>query len=104
MDDGAWHVDSAPRMERASFDTAGQDQELHASGSPDQWPYPQVTARIVANAWAANPLAVVPCHRVIRADGELAGYRWGLERKRELLEKEANAHHRIGLCGRPRRD
>ena len=52
--------------------------------------YPQVTARIVANACAANPLAlVIPCHRVVRADGELAGYRWGLERKRELLEKEA---------------
>ncbi|WP_092509340.1 methylated-DNA--[protein]-cysteine S-methyltransferase [Afipia sp. GAS231] len=54
--------------------------------------YPQVTARIVANACATNPLAlVIPCHRVIRADGELAGYRWGLERKRELLEKEAIA-------------
>lgn len=54
--------------------------------------YPQVTARIVANACDANPLAlVIPCHRVIRADGELAGYRWGIERKRELLEKEANA-------------
>jgi methylated-DNA-[protein]-cysteine S-methyltransferase/AraC family transcriptional regulator of adaptative response/methylated-DNA-[protein]-cysteine methyltransferase len=54
--------------------------------------YPQVTARIVANACAANPLAlVIPCHRVIRADGELAGYCWGLERKREFLEKEASA-------------
>ncbi|SED51144.1 methylated-DNA--[protein]-cysteine S-methyltransferase [Bradyrhizobium erythrophlei] len=54
--------------------------------------YPQVAARIVANACAANPLAlVIPCHRVIRADGELAGYCWGLERKRELLEKEARA-------------
>ncbi|WP_426438635.1 methylated-DNA--[protein]-cysteine S-methyltransferase [Bradyrhizobium genosp. P] len=54
--------------------------------------YPQLTARIVANACAANPLAlVIPCHRVIRADGELAGYRWGLERKRELLDKEASA-------------
>ena len=52
----------------------------------------EVTARIVANACAANPLAlVIPCHRVIRADGELVGYRWGLERKRELLEKEASA-------------
>ena len=54
--------------------------------------YPQVTARIVANACAANPLGlVIPCHRVIRADGELAGYCWGLERKRQLLEKEASA-------------
>jgi methylated-DNA-[protein]-cysteine S-methyltransferase/AraC family transcriptional regulator of adaptative response/methylated-DNA-[protein]-cysteine methyltransferase len=52
--------------------------------------YPQITARIVANACAANPLAlIIPCHRVVRADGELAGYRWGLERKRELLENEA---------------
>jgi methylated-DNA-[protein]-cysteine S-methyltransferase/AraC family transcriptional regulator of adaptative response/methylated-DNA-[protein]-cysteine methyltransferase len=57
--------------------------------------YPQVTARIVANACAANPLAfAIPCHRVIRTDGELAGYRWGLERKRELLEKEAAASAR----------
>ena len=54
--------------------------------------YPQVTARIVANACAANPLAlVIPCHRVIRADGELAGYCGGLVRKRQLLEKEASA-------------
>lgn len=54
--------------------------------------YPRMTARIVANACAANPLAlVIPCHRVICDDGELAGYCWGLERKRELLEKEASA-------------
>jgi AraC family transcriptional regulator of adaptative response/methylated-DNA-[protein]-cysteine methyltransferase len=33
----------------------------------------------------------VPCHRVIRTDGELAGYRWGIERKRDLIEKEALA-------------
>jgi AraC family transcriptional regulator, regulatory protein of adaptative response / methylated-DNA-[protein]-cysteine methyltransferase len=51
--------------------------------------YPRVAARVVANACAANPIALaVPCHRVIRADGELAGYRWGIERKRELIEKE----------------
>jgi len=45
--------------------------------------------RAVAAACAANPIAVaVPCHRVVRRDGDLAGYRWGLERKRELLERE----------------
>ncbi|OAF08487.1 cysteine methyltransferase [Bradyrhizobium neotropicale] len=54
--------------------------------------YPWVAARVVANACAANPIALaVPCHRVIRTDGELAGYRWGSERKRDLIEKEAQA-------------
>jgi len=47
------------------------------------------SARAVAAACAANPLAVVvPCHRVVRSDGSLAGYRWGVERKRRLLERE----------------
>jgi len=51
--------------------------------------YPRVAARVVANACAANPIALaVPCHRVIRTDGERAGYRWGIERKRDLIEKE----------------
>lgn len=45
--------------------------------------------RAVASACGANPVAVVvPCHRVIRGDGNLAGYRWGIERKRQLLERE----------------
>ena len=46
-------------------------------------------ARAVARACAGNPVAVaIPCHRVVRADGQLAGYRWGLERKKRLLALE----------------
>ena len=47
--------------------------------------------RAVAGACAANPVAVaIPCHRVVRSDGGLSGYRWGIERKRTLIARERN--------------
>jgi AraC family transcriptional regulator of adaptative response/methylated-DNA-[protein]-cysteine methyltransferase len=50
------------------------------------------SARAIGAACAANPLAVaVPCHRVLRKDGSLSGYRWGIRRKAELLRREADA-------------
>jgi AraC family transcriptional regulator of adaptative response/methylated-DNA-[protein]-cysteine methyltransferase len=46
-------------------------------------------ARAVARACATNPVSIlVPCHRVVREDGDLAGYRWGVQRKKKLLEQE----------------
>jgi O-6-methylguanine DNA methyltransferase len=54
-------------------------------------PHP-LAARAVAKACAANPVAVlIPCHRVVRADGSLGGYRWGTDRKARLLSHESRA-------------
>ncbi len=48
--------------------------------------------RAVARGWATNRVAVlVPCHRVVGVSGSLTGYRWGVERKRQLLQAEREA-------------
>lgn len=66
-------------------ETASYTQIAKRIGQPS-------AVRAVARACCANPVAVViPCHRVVRVDGGLAGYRWGLARKRALLELEAQA-------------
>lgn len=58
--------------------------------------------RAVGQACGANPLAVaIPCHRVVRQDGGLAGYRWGVERKRMLLEREATGASPSALSAQP---
>ena len=62
--------------------TASYAQIAQRIGSP-------TSVRAVAQACASNTLAVaIPCHRVVRSDGALSGYRWGVERKRELLSRE----------------
>jgi AraC family transcriptional regulator of adaptative response/methylated-DNA-[protein]-cysteine methyltransferase len=64
-------------------ETASYAEVAERIGSPR-------SARAVAQACRANPTALaVPCHRVVGSDGALSGYRWGVERKRALLEREA---------------
>ncbi|HET7295674.1 MAG TPA: methylated-DNA--[protein]-cysteine S-methyltransferase, partial [Gemmatimonadales bacterium] len=62
--------------------TRSYGQVARAVGKP-------AATRAVARACATNPAAlVIPCHRVVRQDGDLGGYRWGVARKRALLERE----------------
>lgn len=64
--------------------TVSYAEVARAIGSPK-------AARAIAKACAANAIAIaIPCHRVVRNDGAISGYRWGVERKRQLLEQEAS--------------
>lgn len=73
-------------LRRIPFGSTRSYQEIaKAIGKPN-------AVRAVARACASNRLAlVIPCHRVIRESGELSGYRWGIERKKELLQREAQS-------------
>jgi AraC family transcriptional regulator of adaptative response/methylated-DNA-[protein]-cysteine methyltransferase len=63
-------------------ETRSYKEIADAVGNPD-------AVRAVARACATNPVAIItPCHRVIGSDGELSGYRWGIERKAKILENE----------------
>jgi AraC family transcriptional regulator of adaptative response/methylated-DNA-[protein]-cysteine methyltransferase len=75
-------------------ETASYSEVARRIGAPK-------SVRAVAGACAANALAVaIPCHRVVRNDGGLSGYRWGVERKRALLDREAlDAHGVRGAHG-----
>lgn len=65
--------------------TASYSDIARRIGSPN-------ATRAVAGACAANTLALaIPCHRVVRTDGHVSGYRWGVERKRRILDREASA-------------
>ena len=71
------HLQSIPFGEKQSY-----QQVAKAIGQP-------TASRAVARACATNPVAVaIPCHRVVRGDGSMGGYRWGIERKKTLLELE----------------
>jgi AraC family transcriptional regulator, regulatory protein of adaptative response / methylated-DNA-[protein]-cysteine methyltransferase len=74
------HLQSIPFGETRSY-----QQVAKAIGRP-------TASRAVARACATNPVAVaIPCHRVVRGDGSMGGYRWGIERKKTLLEMEQSS-------------
>ena len=68
-----------------SGETASYSEIARRIGAPK-------AMRAVGAACGANPLAIViPCHRILRADGDMSGYRWCIKRKRALLDREAEA-------------
>jgi len=74
------HLQSIPFGSTKSYSEVARD-----IGEP-------TAARAVARACASNPVAIaIPCHRVVRSDGSVGGYRWGLDRKKRLLERESEA-------------
>jgi O-6-methylguanine DNA methyltransferase len=87
----------SPDSQASACPLSGRNSTYHpvkisGAGSLARWISPLLSARVIAGACATNPIALaIPCHRVIRTNGDLAGYSWGIERKRELIRREAMA-------------
>ena len=97
LSDKTPHIDLPLDIRATAFQRLVWEQ-LRRIPAGQTWSYSEVAkaigqeraVRAVARACATNPVAlVIPCHRVIREDKSLGGYRWGLERKRKLLQSEA---------------
>ena len=99
-------IERPERTSDLALDLRGSDFELRVWAALKQIPpgmtasYGEIAARIgapretreVGEACAANTLAIlIPCHRVVKKDGSIAGYRWGVRRKRALLARERQA-------------
>lgn len=100
------HLDLPVDLRSTAFQRQVWEQ-LRAIPNGETYSYSEVAnaigkakaSRAVARACATNPVTlVIPCHRVIREDKSLGGYRWGLERKKKLLEKERSA---VGKSAQP---
>jgi len=100
---GAYLLGDLDALDGIAVDTGGTEfqrkvwKALTTIPVGETWSYAQLAAaigkpkavRAVGRACATNPVSVViPCHRVLRGDGSLGGYRWGLDRKQALLEQE----------------
>jgi len=86
-DDQRWQAVLARDRDATAGHSVWRDANLQRSGGG----YRQPTC---SAACAANPAAlVIPCHRVIRSNGGLGGYKWGIERKRALLAQEARSQN-----------
>jgi AraC family transcriptional regulator, regulatory protein of adaptative response / methylated-DNA-[protein]-cysteine methyltransferase len=111
-------IDHPEKTSGLALDLQGSDFELRVWDALREIPagttasYGEIAARVgspreareVAEACANNILAVVvPCHRVVKKDGAISGYRWGVRRKRALLERERSAYLLPGPDGNPHR-
>ncbi len=79
-----------PKLRRFVDSMRGETAALHLGRIIYRKRWEEPLTEALYQICGANALAVaIPCHRVVRNDGALAGYRWGIERKRALLERES---------------